>query len=170
MKELVPPEDLEGTTALHVLATLGLANFHKRCCDRTLDAEAQDVLEGVDIDAPGYGSTTALMCAAAMGHKEMTAALLQNGANVNLQDDEGVTAVVHAAIRGYHDVVLQLIDKGADLNVTTDFGTPLEIVSLLGHQKLVHSMLERVKFDTSPVVIVEALRMALFYESHRKSG
>ena len=48
--------------------------------------------------------------------------LLNNDANVNYANDDGITALMNAAIRGYDNIVQLLIDNNADINHTDNNG------------------------------------------------
>ncbi len=56
----------------------------------------------------------AMSNAAAAGHTQVVALLIQAGANVNLRDKLGFTPIASAAYAGYGEIVQLLIDAGAD--------------------------------------------------------
>jgi ankyrin repeat protein len=56
----------------------------------------------------------AMSNAAAAGHTQIVALLIQAGANVNLRDKLGFTPIASAAYAGYGEIVQLLIDAGAD--------------------------------------------------------
>lgn len=58
-----------------------------------------------------------LLLAAAKGHVEIIAILLDNGPELNRAGSAGTTALHQAASRGYTEIVKMLIGKGADLNI-----------------------------------------------------
>lgn len=60
---------------------------------------------------------TALMLAVSHGRMEMVRALLAQGAEVNLQDDEGSTALMCACEHGHADIVRILLAQ-ADCDAT----------------------------------------------------
>lgn len=61
---------------------------------------------------------TALMLAISHGHQDMVAALLQCGADVNVQDADGATALMCASEYGRLDTVqLLLAQPGCDLTI-----------------------------------------------------
>lgn len=74
---------------------------------------------------------TALMLAVSHGRQEMVRALLECGASVNVQDDEGSTALMCASEHGRAEIVALLLDQAdCDISVVDNVsGAPL--VSLL---------------------------------------
>ena len=61
---------------------------------------------------------TALMLAVSHGRQEMVRALLDCGANVNVQDDEGSTALMCASEHGRAEIVSLLLDQpGCDISI-----------------------------------------------------
>ena len=61
---------------------------------------------------------TALMLAISHGHQDMVAALLECGADVNVQDADGATALMCASEYGRLDTVqLLLAQPGCDLTI-----------------------------------------------------
>ncbi|MCP3870780.1 MAG: ankyrin repeat domain-containing protein, partial [Gammaproteobacteria bacterium] len=65
---------------------------------------------------------SALILAAAGGHKEIVEALLENGARVDGRDKTGHTALNWAALRGRTQVAEVLLNKGADINTQDNNG------------------------------------------------
>lgn len=95
---------------------------------------------GIDVNMNDKG-VTALMGAAALGHKQIVEMLLQAGAAVNLKDQSKQTALLYA--HSHPDIAKLLITAKADVNVQgADRNTPLrwavdagdlELVKLLVH-------------------------------------
>ena len=63
-----------------------------------------------------------LMEACIEGNLEEAERLLEQGADVNVKDNDGETALIWAAYRGYTDIAELLIDKEADVNVKDNDG------------------------------------------------
>lgn len=61
---------------------------------------------------------TALMLAVSHGRQEMVWALLDCGADVNMQDDEGSTALMCACEHGRAEIVKLLLEQpGCDISI-----------------------------------------------------
>lgn len=73
--------------------------------------------EGLDIDALGLYGWTALHQAASCGHVDITIALLENGANPNIQDNQQCTPIHLAARNGHLEIVRILCRYGARLDL-----------------------------------------------------
>jgi uncharacterized protein len=68
------------------------------------------------------GAMTPLMYTARQGALDAARALVEGGANLNVQDPDGTTAVVFAIINGHYDVAAMLVEKGADPNLADSSG------------------------------------------------
>uniref|UniRef100_A0AAV2IXQ4 Uncharacterized protein n=1 Tax=Knipowitschia caucasica TaxID=637954 RepID=A0AAV2IXQ4_KNICA len=81
---------------------------------------------------------TALMLASSHGSLEMVNALLEQGAEVNLQDDEGSTALMCASEHGHQDIVKLLLQQPhCDATLTDgDDSTALSIALEGGHKEI----------------------------------
>ncbi|KAK6314332.1 hypothetical protein J4Q44_G00157910 [Coregonus suidteri] len=67
---------------------------------------------------------TALMLAVSHGRQEMVRALLDCGADVNVQDDEGSTALMCASEHGRAEIVSLLLDQpGCDISIVDNDGS-----------------------------------------------
>ena len=100
-------DEEEQETKLHVAARLNNV--------RLLRAALREGLLG--IDAVGIDGWTALHQAASCGYLEITIALLENGANPNIQDNHNC-APIHLACRSGHlEVVRSLCRNGARLDL-----------------------------------------------------
>ena len=90
-----------------------------------------------------YGNT-ALMLAAAKGHKEIVGALLEKDANVNAANQYGNTALIWAAENGHVATVSALLEKGANVNTKNQYGdTALIWAAKNGHLEIVRALLEK---------------------------
>ena len=75
---------------------------------------------------PPQGGFTALMFAARQGALDAARALVDAGANPDLQDPDGTPALTVAIVNGHHDVARLLLEHGANPNVADTAGmTPL---------------------------------------------
>ena len=86
----------------------------------------------------------ALIAESAVGHLEIVQLLLDNGADVNV-DDDGVTALWNASAAGHFEIVQLLLDNGADVNANGDRYdciTALIAASKEGHLEIVQLLLD----------------------------
>ena len=100
---------------------------------------------GVDVEArEGWRGQTALMWAAAENNATIVQPLVDAGANVNAQSDEGFTPLVFAVRAGHTNTVEALLDAGSDVNLTLPDGTsPLVVAVINAHYDLGVLLLER---------------------------
>ena len=68
--------------------------------------------------------------------------LIENGTDVNIQDEYGQTPLHLASESSYLDVVKFLIENGADVNITNNNGTPLHNACENGHLDIVKFLIE----------------------------
>lgn len=96
-----------------------------------MDAIRQHIAAGSDLNLkePTMGSTP-LISASVFGKTEVALALIEAGADVNLQNNEGSTALTTAAFLCRVEIVEALLENGADKELRTNAGsTALESVS-----------------------------------------
>lgn len=132
---------------LGMLLTVAACNSKPRTSQETPQAPAMDIhaatfmgdmaairqhiAAGSDLDLkePTVGSTP-LISAAVFGKTEVALALIEAGADVNLQNNEGSTALTSAAFLCHTEIVKALLENGADKNIRTNAGsTALESVA-----------------------------------------
>ena len=102
--------------------------------------EAQ-LRKGVDPDVRCWDQTSLLHAAAGMGKPKCARALIEYGADINIEGPEGTP--LHEVARYYselgHEVAAILIEGGANLEVQDADGlTPLERARLEGNVKVTH--------------------------------
>lgn len=68
----------------------------------------------------GEGSLPAIVQAAAYGDRDILAALIEAGADVNATNDEGVTALIEASGDGHMEIVQMLLNHNADPTLKTN--------------------------------------------------
>jgi len=87
-----------------------------------------DAGSDLNVKEPTFGSTP-LISASVFGKTEVAKALIEAGADINLQNNEGSTALHSAAFLCHIEIVKMLLDKGVEKNLRNLAGsTPLESV------------------------------------------
>lgn len=93
-----------------------------------------------EIETRNKDGETALILAAWYGSPEIVRLLIDNGANVNAQDNAGYTAIAKASCLGvgrHYEIVELLIEASADVNLKTKEGiSPFLFAILNGHKEL----------------------------------
>jgi hypothetical protein len=87
---------------------------------------------------------TPLLIAAAEGHENTVAALLDAGADPNVKNALGRTALMHASVYGFTAIVKLLLARGADPNLAPTDGqgwTALMAAARAGHVETVRALL-----------------------------
>ena len=88
-----------------------------------------NMIESIDkkgfliVDETDNEGNTALMMASAEGYKDIVQFLLsEEGADPNIQNEDGRTALMWASFRGHTETVRALLEAGADPNIENDDG------------------------------------------------
>ncbi len=98
---------------------LACKNNHCGTVQKLLDRGCN--VNGVDVNVDSDGRTP-LMWACLYGWMIIVIMLFSRGADVNMQDNQGVSALVLASQNGHSDVVKVLIEKGAEVNIQDNGG------------------------------------------------
>jgi len=116
-----PPADLPSADNLHEAARLG-----------DLEAVRRHIAAGDDLNARDpVGGSTPLLVATTFGRTEAAQALIDAGADVNAQNNEGSTALLTAALFCREEIVEALLAAGADKTIRNRAGsTPLQVVTV----------------------------------------
>lgn len=69
---------------------------------------------GADSNLRNLDGETPLILAACEGHNDMTALLIENGADINLTDNLQQSALYYATENGFTEIVEQLLMAGAE--------------------------------------------------------
>jgi len=78
--------------------------------------------------------------------KDIAAFMLEKGADVNAQSNDGRTALIEAAYRGNTEIVKFLIDKGAQVNVqNSEKWSPLMWAASFGWSETVKLLIDKVQ-------------------------
>lgn len=87
---------------------------------------------------------TPLIWAASYCEKDIVEILLSQGADTNLQADDGTSALMCAATKGNKDIVELLLNHGADANLQADDGvTALMCAATQGNEDIVEILLSQ---------------------------
>jgi len=97
-----------------------------------IESIKQHIAFGTDLNSKGSSrDETALIIAACQGHYEVVKLLVNEGADLNIQNDEGVTAQFCAVFFGQLEIVQILSDEGADPNIINSLDlTAMDLVSV----------------------------------------
>jgi ankyrin repeat protein len=103
------------------------ARLRLAACEGRVDNVKTLVKMTAKVNARHPNGGTALIGAESCGQKEESATeivriLIDNGADVNLQDRRGATVLMYAASNGHSRVIRQLLAKGAAFNVKDNNG------------------------------------------------
>jgi cytohesin len=97
--------------------------------------------KGANVNAKMWRRTP-LHSATAGGHTEIAELLIDNGADVNANEDYGWTPLHNAASEGHMEVAELLIAKGADVNAKNNYGdNPLHGAAEQGHKEIVELLI-----------------------------
>ncbi len=114
-------------------AKIGMLEWLKRLVDGGGDVNQRD----------GYLKRTPLMWAAGNGHTDCVEYLIQNGAKLDLKDEDGWTALHYAALGGHLEVMKKLVEGGQDVNEGDFRGrTPLMLAARRGRTDCVEYLLQ----------------------------
>lgn len=87
------------------------------------EALRQHIAAGTDINAKDpFGGSSPLITAAVFGKADMASILIDAGADLNFQNNDGSTALISAAFFGRSEIVKLLLDAGADKTIKNKYG------------------------------------------------
>ncbi|KAF6787298.1 hypothetical protein CMUS01_16465 [Colletotrichum musicola] len=132
------PDHKRFITALAGASAGGYTKVVKRLL--RYDADRHQTINLVDTKR-----ATALFLASFKGHAKIVRLLLENGADIDIQNNscKSNTALSAASARGHEDVVRLLIEKDASVNAQSVSQTaPLYCASLNGHKDIVQLLLD----------------------------
>jgi len=121
------------TTAGQKTATVKApaVDIHTAVVTGNLDALKQHIQAGTNInERDPFGGSSPLISASVFGKPDAAKILIDSGADLNFQNNDGSTALHTAAFFCHPDIVKMLLDKGADKTIKNKYGaTPYESVA-----------------------------------------
>jgi hypothetical protein len=114
----------EATKVEEALVKAPTMDIHTATVLGDLDVIKQHIAAGTDLDEkePTVGSSP-LISAAVFGKTEIARALIEGGADVNLQNNEGSTALHTAAFLCRVEIVELLLGNGIDKSLLNNYGS-----------------------------------------------
>ncbi|WP_228527729.1 ankyrin repeat domain-containing protein [Pararhodonellum marinum] len=99
-------------------------DIHGAIISDNMDAVKKYISNGGDLNAKDpFGGSSPLITATVFGKPEMAKVLIDAGADINFQNNEGSTALITAAFFCRPEIVKMLLDKNADKTVVNKYGT-----------------------------------------------
>lgn len=109
-----------GTESISVSAE---NDIHGAVISDNMDAVKKYINDGGDLNVRDpFGGSSPLITAAVFGKAEMAKVLIDAGADINFQNNDGSTALITAAFFCRPDIVKMLLDKNADKTVVNKYG------------------------------------------------
>jgi ankyrin repeat protein len=99
------------------------------------------VQEQIDAFVSSFGCGPPILEAAAKGHTDIIRLLLENGAHINQEGEDGQNALYVASENGQEAAVWMLIEAGACVN-NEDGMTPIQVASNRGHKGIVEMLIQ----------------------------
>ena len=106
-------------------------DIHTAVVTGNLEAVKQHILAGSNINEKDpFGGSSPLISAAVFNKPDAAKILIDAGADINFQNNDGSTALHTSAFFCRPEIVKMLLDKGADKTIKNKFGaTPYESVA-----------------------------------------
>jgi uncharacterized protein len=126
-EEAAQQDDSTATTSI----TAPQIDIHTAVVTGNTDALKQHIAAGSNLNEKDpFGGSSPLISAAVFGKPEEAKLLIDAGADLNFQNNDGSTALHTSAFFCRPEIVKMLLDKGADKTLKNSFGaTPYENVA-----------------------------------------
>ncbi|MDR7128891.1 ankyrin repeat protein [Algoriphagus sp. 4150] len=99
-------------------------DLHTAVITGDTEAVKQHIAAGSDLnERDPFGGSSPLITAAVFGKNDMAVLLLDAGADINFQNNDGSTALISAAFFGRPELVRLLLDRNADKTIKNKYGT-----------------------------------------------
>jgi ankyrin repeat protein len=107
-------------------------DIHTAVISGNLDALKQHIAAGSNLNEKDpFGGSSPLISATVFDKPEMARVLIDAGADINFQNNDGSTALHTAAFFCRPEILTMLLDKGADKTIKNKFGaTPYQTVAI----------------------------------------
>ncbi|HWL00639.1 MAG TPA: ankyrin repeat domain-containing protein, partial [Parapedobacter sp.] len=98
-------------------------DIHTAVVSSNEEALRQHIAAGTDLNARDpFGGSSPLITAAVFGKTDMAKILIDAGADLDFQNNDGSTALISAAFFGRPEIVRLLLDAGADKTIKNKYG------------------------------------------------
>ena len=98
-------------------------DIHTAVVSGNLEALKQHIAAGTDLNEKDpFGGSSPLISAAVFGKTEEASLLIDAGADLNFQNNDGSTALLTAAFFCRPEIVKMLLDKGVDKTIKNKYG------------------------------------------------
>lgn len=98
-------------------------DIHTAVVTENIDALKQHIAAGSNLNEPDpFGGSSPLISAAVFGKPEAARILIEAGADIDFQNNDGSTALITAAYFCRPEIVKMLLDKGANKTITNKYG------------------------------------------------
>jgi uncharacterized protein len=106
-------------------------DIHTAVVTGNLEALKQHIAAGTNLNEKDpFGGSSPLISASVFGKTEEAKVLIEAGADLNFQNNDGSTALHTSAFFCRPEIVKMLLEKGADKSIKNNFGaTPFETVA-----------------------------------------
>lgn len=122
-------------------------DIHTAVLTENLDALKQHIAAGTDLNEKDpFGGSSPLITAAVFNKPAMAKVLIDAGADINFQNNEGSTALHTSAFFCRPEIVKMLLDKGADKTIKNTYGGTAydNVAGPFNEMKSAYEMMEKV--------------------------
>lgn len=99
-------------------------DIHSAVISNNVELIRQHIKAGTNLNEKDpYGGSSPLISAAVFGKTEIAQILIEAGADINIQNNEGSTALHSAAFFCRPEIVKMLLDKGVDKTIKNKYGS-----------------------------------------------
>lgn len=119
-------------------------DIHTAVVSNNEEALRQHIAAGTDINARDpFGGSSPLITAAVFGKTGMAQILVDAGADLDFQNNDGSTALLSAAFFGRPEIVRLLLDAGADKTIKNKYGATAyeSVITPFSEAKATYDML-----------------------------